>query len=141
MLKWFRNVSTYVCGCQNSESNEYTMKKICPNLKSLVIIPNQQQVNQSLRLQHSNPIYPLKILEQCPLIQFHSVCVHKPRYVQMLVNNWLAKPFYKSILTVLSVIFCLREAILSASIGDSSNSERSSTALSRSLEQKLAKSS
>ena len=87
MLKWFRNVSTYVCDCQNSESNEYTMKKICPNLKSLVIIPNQQQVNQSLRLQHSNPIYPLKILEQCPLIQFHSVCVHKPRYVDLLVNN------------------------------------------------------
>ena len=87
MLKWFRNVSTYVCGCQNSESNEYTMKKICPNLKSLVIIPNQQQVNQSLRLQHSNPIYPLKILEQCPLIQFHSVCVHKPRYVDLLVND------------------------------------------------------
>ena len=48
-----------------------------------------------------------------------------------------AKPFYKGILTVLSVIFCLREAILSASIGDSSNSERSSTALSRSLEQNL----
>lgn len=95
----------------------------------------RQRSYRSPRHRHPTPIYPPGIPARCLPGEFRSACAHRPAKYKYSSLKFMQIECER--LTVLSVTFCRRLAMFSASIGCSRSSERSSTALSRSLSYRI----